>query len=278
MKPLIGILGLGSMGDPIARRLVEAGYIVVGHDINPAAAKKLATAGGRIVSSTEQLAKESDLLLVLLVDDLQVRDACTGAGKIIANMKSDTVVVIMSSVSPDLCLELANEAESKGVHVIDAPMVRGEAAASAGTILLLLGGSSAIVRRCLPVFKCFATDWSHLGAVGSGQVAKMANNMLLWSAVVANYESLEFARSLGIDLKILRETLKISSGDNWALRSWDLLTAQAKWWDQKDLSGLLETAKRHNVDMPLTRILLEMMKPLRPQVAQKLLGGRKPSA
>jgi 3-hydroxyisobutyrate dehydrogenase-like beta-hydroxyacid dehydrogenase len=263
-KPVVGMIGIGAMGAPMAKRILAGGYPVVGYDINPQALEELREGG---LKSTAEVAKRADIILIVLVDDPQVREA---AKEIFANAKRGTVIAVMSSVTPDLCIELAKEASTKGLQLIDAAMVRGLQAAKDGKLLLMIGGESAAVERCMPVFRCVAADTSHLGAVGAGQVGKMVNNMLLWSAVLANYEGIEFARKFGVDLGLLRESLKISSGDNWALRVWETIAAQPKWWDQKDLGVMLETAAQHGIKMPLTGELKRLMVPLRPEVAQKL--------
>ena len=263
-KPVVGMIGVGAMGAPMARRILGGGFEVVGYDINPKALEELK--GGAAKSSAE-VAKRADILLIVLVDDPQVREA---SKEIFANAKRGSVIAVMSSVTPDLCIELAKEATAKGLQVIDAAMVRGLQAAKDGKLLLMIGGESAAVERCMPVFRCIAADTSHLGTVGAGQVGKMVNNMLLWSAVLANYEGIEFARKFGVDLGLLRESLKISSGNNWALGVWETIAAQPKWWDQKDLGVMLETAAQHRIEMPLTEELKRLMVPLRPEVAQKL--------
>jgi 3-hydroxyisobutyrate dehydrogenase-like beta-hydroxyacid dehydrogenase len=266
-KPVVGMIGVGAMGAPMARRILAGGFPVVGYDINPQAKSSLKEMKGEALGSAAEVAKRADIILIVLVDDPQVREA---SKEIFANAKRGSVIAVMSSVTPDLCVDLAKEGAAKGLKVIDAAMVRGLQAAKDGKLLLMIGGDNEAVERCMPVFRCIAADTSHLGAAGAGQVGKMVNNMLLWSAVLANYEGIEFARKFGVDLGLLRESLKISSGDNWALRVWETIAAQPKWWDQKDLGVMLETAAQHRIEMPLTEELKRLMVPLRPEVAQKL--------
>ena len=261
-KPVVGMIGVGAMGAPMAKRILAGGFDVVAYDINPKALEGL-----KGLKSSADVAKQSDIILIVLVDDPQVREA---SKEIVSNAKRGSVIAVMSSVTPDLCIQLEKEASAKGLELIDAAMVRGLQAAKDGKLLLMIGGEKDAVERCMPVFRCVAADTSHLGAVGAGQVGKMVNNMLLWSAVLANYEGIEFARKFGVDLGLLRESLKISSGDNWALRVWETIAAQPKWWDQKDLGVMLETAAQHRIEMPLTHELKRLMAPLRPEVAQKL--------
>ena len=268
-KPVVGMIGVGAMGAPMAKHILAGGFPLLGYDINPQARANLKEMRGEALGSAAEVAKRADIILIVLVDDPQVREA---SREIFANAKRGTVIAVMSSVTPDLCIELAKEAGAKGLHVIDAAMVRGLQAAKDGKLLLLIGGNKEAVERCMPVFRCVATDCSHLGGPGAGQVGKMVNNMLLWAAVLANHEGLQFARKLGADIHLLREALKISSGDNWALRVWETIAAQPKWWDQKDLGVMLETAAAHDIDMPVCEELKRLMVPLRPEAAQKLFG------
>lgn len=277
--PVVGVIGLGEMGGPMARHMLAGGFRVIGYDLRPEALAALEALGGKPAASVPALARDCDIVIVIIIDDDQVRSACTGADGIFANARPGTVTAVMSSVSPDLCVELDRSATAAGMHFIDAPIVRGAAAAAAGKLLMLLGGSKEVVERCLPAFGCFASDHAHLGGPGAGQVGKMVNNMILWAAVVANHEGFRFARSMDIDVDLLRETLKASAADSWVLRTWDVITQQKHWWDQKDLASMLETAARHDADLPLTGTLKELMKPLRPEVAQTLFrkpGGAAP--
>jgi 3-hydroxyisobutyrate dehydrogenase-like beta-hydroxyacid dehydrogenase len=255
------------MGAPMAKHILAGGFPVVGYDIDPQAKANLKDMKGEALASAAEVAKRADIILIVLVDDPQVREA---SKEILSNAKRGSVIAVMSSVTPDLCMQLGREASAKGFQLIDAAMVRGLQAAKDGKLLLMIGGDKEAVERCMPVFRCIAADTSHLGSVGAGQVGKMVNNMLLWSAVLANHEGIQFARRFGVDLGLLRESLKISSGDNWALRVWETIAAQPKWWDQKDLGVMLETAAQHGIEMPLTEELKRLMLPLRPEVAQKL--------
>lgn len=255
----IGLIGLGAMGSRMARRLVDSGHRVVGYDLDAAARGALTAMGGTALESTRQVAEQATIVLVVVIDDEQVRQACLGPDGLFANACAGTVTVVMSSVSPDSCIELARRASERGQHLIDAPMIRGEAAAAAGKLLLMVGGPKDIVDRCRAPFAAIASDCSHLGAVGTGQVGKMVNNMLLWATILANQEGIEFAKRLGVDPKVLRESLYLSSGDNWALHTWEAIVAQPKWWHQKDLAVMLGTADQHGLGLPFSAELKRQM-------------------
>lgn len=266
----VGVVGLGAMGGPIARHLVAHGHQVTGFDVDSSRMDALRKLGGRAAPSARAAAAHSELTLIVLVDDAQVVEVCLGPDGVLEGAAPDSVIVILSSVSPQTCQEVSRQAAAKGVHTLDAPMVRGEAAAQTGKLLLMVGGEARIVNRCRPIFQAFAGDLCHMGAVGAGAVGKIVNNMLLWAAVSANNEAIHFGRAFGVDPRVLREGLKLSSGDNWALREWERITAQSKWWDQKDLEGALELARTKTLSMPLMQLVKELMKPLRPEKAKRL--------
>lgn len=269
-KPVVGVIGLGAMGSPMARHMIAGGFTVVGYDVNAQALEKLRAMGGEPVESIPHLARRADVVIVIIIDDEQVKSVCVGKDGVFAHARPGSITAVMSSVSPDLCVELAAAATAAGMNFVDAPIVRGEAAAAAGKLLMMTGGDRDVVDRCLPAFRCFASDHVHLGGPGAGQAGKMVNNMILWAAVLANHEGFRFARTMGIDVDALRESLKISAADSWVLRTWDVIVQQSHWWDQKDLGSMLETASRHGADLPLAEQLKELMKPLRPEVARRL--------
>jgi 3-hydroxyisobutyrate dehydrogenase-like beta-hydroxyacid dehydrogenase len=271
-KPVVGLIGLGAMGGAKARHLLAGGFRVIGYDLNPEAMARFAALGGEPAASHADLAARSDVIIIIIVDDAQVKSVCMDAGGIFANARPGTLTAVMSSVTPDLCVELAAAATRHAQQLVDAPSVRGEAAANAGRLLVMIGGDATAVERCRPVLGCFASDLVHLGPVGSGQVGKMVNNMILWAAVYSNYEGFRFARTMGIDVAALRETLKLSAADSWVLRTWDTIAAQEHWWDQKDLASMLETGQAHGADLDLAAQLKRLMEPLRPQRARRLFS------
>lgn len=151
-------------------------------------------------------------------------------------------------------------------------MMRGPMAAEDGDLLLMVGGEAPVVERCRPVFQTFASDICHLGGLGLGQVGKSVNNLLLWASVVAIAEGIGLARALGVDVGALREALQRSSADSWVLREWDRICRIPRWWDQKDLEGILRLAARADSAAPLAAGLKELTKPMGPARAKRLFS------
>ena len=268
-----GMVGVGTMGGAIAGHLLKGGYRVTVYDVQRELVERLAQKGAQPARSPKEVAAGSELTFVVVVDDQQVQEVCLGPEGILDGTKPDAVVAICSTVQPSTCREIGAKARARGVHVLDTPMIRGVAAAQEGKLLLMVGGDAAVLERCRPVFGTFAPDLCHLGDLGSGQVGKIVNNLILWTCVVASREGLTLARSQGLDLRRLRDALLQSSADNFVLREWDRVAGQPKWWDQKDLKGVLEMAEEHRTPVPVSAMVKELMKSFGLEEARKLLAG-----
>jgi len=264
----VGIVGLGAMGRPIARHLLRRGHQVIAYDTRPEAVEAACALGARGAGSPREVGALSEVTLVIVADDAQVTEACLGTDGILAGARRGSAIAILSSVSPETCRAVGGRAEVTGVHVVDAPMMRGAMAAEDGNLLLMVGGDARVVERCRPVFQAFAPDICHLGDLGLGQVGKSVNNLLLWASIVAISEGIGLARALGVDLGALREALQHSSADSWVLREWDRICQIPRWWDQKDLQGVLHLAAEARSAAPLAATLKELMKPLGPARAK----------
>lgn len=252
----IGLVGWGRMGGMMGSFACRAGWPVVAYDPSEQARAAAEQAGATVVGSVADVAAGSDLVLLVVVDDAQVREAITGPYGVLTTARPGTIVAICPSVRPDTCTEMAVEAARRDVHVIDVALVGGERGAEAGALKLMCGGPSQVVDVCLPAFSSFAIDVCHIGDVGAGQIAKTANNLLLWSCIRANYEALTLARELGVQPGKLRAFLNIGSGANRPLAEWG---AQRLRWPKKDLEVALALAEDAGVDLPLIKSLQPLM-------------------
>lgn len=252
----IGLVGWGRMGGMMGHFAVQRGWSVTAHDPSADARAAAADAGATVVADVAEVARVSDLVLLVVVDDAQVKEAITGSRGVLESARPGTVVAICPSVRPDTCVEMAEIAAKQDVHVIDVALVGGERGAEAGALKLMCGGPSKVVDACLPAFSAFAIDVCHVGDVGAGQVAKTANNLLLWSCIRANYEALTLAERLGVRPGKLRAFLNIGSGANRPLAEWG---AQRLRWPKKDLEVALALADEAGVDVPLIKSLAPLM-------------------
>jgi 3-hydroxyisobutyrate dehydrogenase-like beta-hydroxyacid dehydrogenase len=244
------------MGAAIGRHLLARGWPLVVADPDAAALERLTAAGARPATSAAAVASDSDLVLVIVVDDAQVEAALAGPEGALTACRPGTVVAICASVRPDTCRSLAATGGRHGVHVVDVALVRGERGAEEGSLALMCGGPEHVLDACRPAFDAFATDVCRLGDVGAGQAAKTANNILLWACLRADVEAQRLARAFGVEPARLREALAVGSGANRPLAEWGRHRLR---WPAKDLEVARALAAEAGVQVPLVEALAPLM-------------------
>ena len=254
----VGIVGLGKMGRPIARHIARKGFKVAGYDINNATAQLAEKEGCALAASISELAARSDLLLILVGFDSEVEKVIFGGDGALARMQPGSILVVSSTVAPQTVKQITARLQGKGVHLVDAPLTRGEEAAEQGRLLVLAGGDPDAVERCRPVFAAFSNAIHYLGPTGAGQVGKLVNNLILWSCMSANFEGLKLGEALGVDPEVLRRALVDSSANNWSLQT----RAEEKPvpWAEKDMTIVLKEADLARVSLPLCGTVKEVIK------------------
>ncbi len=245
------------MGLPMGRHLLRAGFTVRGFDPHAPQQAALSEAGGIALRSVSAVARQSEAVLIMVADDAQVKDVTAG---VLEAAKPGTVLIISSTVKPSTCREVAAAAEKRGVKVLDAPVARGQRAAEEGTLTVFAGGERATFERCRLIFDAFGKEVVHIDEhVGSGQVAKLANNLILWAGVVAVHESLALAERLGVSPARLRAALQHGSADSYALRELHLVSLT---WPHKDLEQASEVAAEAGADLPLAKCVEALIRTL----------------
>lgn len=242
----IGLIGLGRMGRPMARRFAAAGHRVLGYDSDRAA---LAAAEVE-PQETPRAVAAADLTLVLVPDDDAVLQVASDRQGLFSAKGNGAVVAICSSVRPDTLQALAPPAAAAGFELLDLPLTKGVEAAEAGTMTLLAGGKAETVERLRPTLSTVASAVHHVGPLGAGQIAKTVNNLLLWSTLVAAAEALGLGARLGVKPAALRHALKDCSADSWVLRRLDRIQPT---WPAKDMSVALALAEEAGLALPLMR-------------------------
>jgi len=247
------------MGAAIGGHVLADARPLAVYDPVPETMAPLAEQGATACATPAEVAAQSEVVLVVVVDDAQVREALTSAGGVFDGAEDDTVVAICASVRPDTCRELAAAGAERGLHVIDSALVRGKRGAEEGQLVLYCGGPEDVVDRlraaCIP----FTEAVVHVGDVGAGQVAKTANNVLLWACIRADVEALRLGRALGVEPAKLRDALAIGSGANRPLAEWGKHRLR---WPHKDLEVALAVAVEAGVEMPLVSQLPRLMEEL----------------
>ena len=267
----VGILGLGKMGAPMARHLIAKGYNVTGYDPVDAARRNATALSVAIAESPRDVAKASDVVIVVVGFDHEVETVLFGADGVMEAARPGLIVAIGSTIAPRNAIRLAARARERGVVLLDAPLARGEQAAVAGKLLVFGAGDEAAFEACRPAFSAFASDIFHLGGPGAGQVGKMVNNLILWACTSANDEGLRLASALGVDAEKLRAALHHSSAQNWSMDLRAELSGMP--WAEKDMSIVLREADLARLSLPLCGTVKETIKDLKIRLGYGLPQG-----
>ena len=257
----VGIVGLGKMGLPMAKHLLAKGFKVAGCDPVDEARRGGRAAGVEVLDSPREVAKVSDLVIVVVGFDSEVETVVFGAAGIAAAKRSGLVVALASTVAPRYAAKLAERLAASGMVLLDIPLARGEAAAVSGKLLIYGAGDEKAFEACRPAFSAFASDIFHLGAAGAGQVGKMVNNLILWTCISANDEGLRLGEALGVDPAKLKEALSHGSAQNWAMDS--MAERSGMPWAEKDMSIVLHEADLARLSLPLAGTVKEVIKGLK---------------
>ena len=254
----IGIIGLGKMGLPMARHLRNKGFEVTAHDLNATACQSAEKVGAKIAPNARAVALESEFVIVVVGFDTEVERVVTGPDGIGSAKRSGLILGIASTVAPRTMKRLGGRLKGTGVTLLDMPLTRGEPAAEAGNLLVMVGGDAETYAICKPALESFASSIFHLGDLGAGQVGKMVNNLILWSCISANHEGLKLAERLEVDPERLRAALLESSASNWALKTRP--EEQPMPWAEKDMRIVLAEADRVRMSVPLCGVVTEVVK------------------
>jgi 3-hydroxyisobutyrate dehydrogenase len=257
----VGMIGAGRMGQPMIGHLARRGFGIGAYDIDPAKRSAVEAGGGRWQPDLAALARESEVVLICVGYDRELRALLAADGGL-KDCAPGTIVAVLSTVNPTTIVELAAEGAGRGIHVVDSPVCRGGKAADEGTLLSFVGGDAAIVERLSPVLGAYSTDIVHTGGPGTGQVAKAANNMIMWSCLVADHEALALAQRFGMDVEKLREALKLSSADNYVLRNWRVNTMA---WAEDDMAIVQQMASERGIALPQAGLNREICRALKPR-------------
>ncbi len=216
----IGFIGLGNMGLPMARNLIKAGHPVCGYDVSAAALDKFAAAGGISVRSLDVASMGVDLVITMLPAREQVREVYLAPGGVLASAKPGTLLIDCSTVDVETARAVAAAANVNELEMLDAPVSGGVAGAEAGTLTFMVGGGERAFARAKPVLEAMGKIIIPAGAAGSGQAAKICNNMILGISMIAVCEAFGLAEKLGLEPQKLFEIASQSSGQCWSLTSY----------------------------------------------------------
>ncbi len=258
MTITVGFIGLGAMGEPMAANLLAAGIDVVScANRNREPIERLATQGLREVANPAAVGAEADVVMTVVWDEAQNDRVLRGPDGAIASMAPGGAVIVMSTVSPTYCKELAAEAAESDITVLDCPisgMVKG---AVDGTLTLMIGGGAADVERCRPVLEPMGVV-SHCGPVGTGQVMKLGNNALSIGSFGLLMEIRDMVAAQGMELETFMELLNRSTGRSFVTENWPMPPKRIRFTGMpvKDMRRCLAAGESVGIEMPILSTLL----------------------
>ena len=223
MAQRIGFIGIGNQGAPIARRIVDAGFDLSLWARRSAALAEFADTPARIVGSVEELGAQCDVVGLCVLADADVAEV---AGRLLSAMQPGSVLLIHSTVSPQLCRDLARRGEGRGIAVLDAPVSGGNARAREGKMAVMVGGPADVFERVRPVLATFATTVVRLGDVGAGQLGKLVNNAVTTAKFSVSLAFLDAGEQLGLDRAALGQAMLAGAGQSFALERMVEATAE----------------------------------------------------
>lgn len=255
----VGVVGAGRMGLPIIGHLARKGFATLVHDIDAGKRAAVEERGAGWAADLAALARASEAVLVCVGYDEELRALVPEMAKA---ARAGTMVAVLSTVHPKTVQALAAAQAGRGLTVLDATMCRGGQAADEGKLLCFVGGEPENVERLRPVLGAFASDIVHTGAAGSAQVAKAANNLILWACLVADHEALALAQCHGLDVEKLRQALLKSSAMNDALAKWG---TQTMAWADDDMGIVADMARDCSLTLAQADVTREICRALKPR-------------
>ena len=263
---VVGVAGLGDMGAGIASSIIRT-FPMVAFDLRPAAVERFVAMGARPAESLAALADQCDVAVVVVVDDAQVKSVVGALFRHPGRLRS---IIVSSTILPKTAIELSQQADELGLDLIDAPVSGGAEKASRGTITVLVGGKDDAVKRCWPVLESFGGNVFHIGPIGAGSVAKLANNLLSLGGNMLQLEAMQLADAYGVPEDALISFLTVSTGDSRNIHTWGRLDRVRRThtlagtpaiYDifSKDVKAAAEAAGQQGVTLPITAGIGAMM-------------------
>jgi 2-hydroxy-3-oxopropionate reductase len=266
----IGFIGLGIMGKPMARNLLKAGYELVVFDVVPERMEELVQAGGAAGSSSKDVAARSEVVITMLPNSPHVREAVLGRDGVLEGAKPGTILVDMSSIAPLASQQIAARAQEKGVAMLDAPVSGGEPKAVAGTLAIMVGGPRETFEQVKDILGKMGASVTHVGEIGSGNITKLANQIIVALNIAAMSEAMVLATKAGVDPERVFQAIRGGLAGSAVLDAKMPLALKGNFKPGfrielhiKDLANALDTAHELGVPVPLSSAVMEVMQALK---------------
>jgi 3-hydroxyisobutyrate dehydrogenase len=265
----VGFIGLGIMGRGMARNLRAAGFPLYVYNRTASRMTELADSGAVATTSPADLAARCDVVITCVSDTPDVEAVIDGPTGVIAGMRAGTLVIDMSTISPQATVALAARINAKGGSMLDAPVSGGSEGAAKGTLSIMVGGSDVDFARALPVFQAMGKNIVHVGAQGAGQTVKLVNQILVVGNALAMSEALLFAQAGGVDVTKALTAVSGGAAGSWMLSNRGPQILNRDWrpgftidLQQKDLRLVLDAADDVGVPLPGTALIFQLYRTL----------------
>ena len=266
----IGFIGLGIMGKPMAKNLLKAGYNLIVYDIKSDPVKELVQAGAKAGNSPEDVAARSEVIITMLPNSPEVKEVVLGDKGIIFGAKSGTVLIDMSSIAPLVSQEISEKLQPKGITMLDAPVSGGEPKAIAGTLAIMVGGPQKTFDEVKGILEVMGASVRRVGEIGSGNITKLANQMIVALNLGAMSEAMVLATKAGVDPQEVYQAIRGGLAGSTVLDAKMPLVLKGNFKPGfrielhiKDLMNALNTAKELGVPAFLSSQVMEIMQALK---------------
>jgi 3-hydroxyisobutyrate dehydrogenase len=263
MSNKVAFIGLGVMGFPMAGYISKAGHDVTVYNRTAAKAEKWAqTYKGKTASTPAEAAKEADFVFTCVGNDNDLKEVTTGPEGAFQNVKKGAVFIDNTTASAKVARELFNIATEKGFGFLDAPVSGGQAGAENGALTVMVGGEESDYQKAEPVIDCYSKKIKLLGSAGSGQLAKMVNQICIAGLVQALSEGIRFGQNAGLNVEDVIEVISKGAAQSWQMENRFKTMIEDKFdygfavdWMRKDLGIAMEEAKSNGSKLPVTEIV-----------------------
>jgi 2-hydroxy-3-oxopropionate reductase len=266
----IGFIGLGIMGKPMAQNLLKAGYELTVYDVVPERVDELVKAGARRSSCGKDVAARSEVVITMLPNSPHVREAVLGPNGVLDGARPGTILVDMSSIAPSASQEIAAKAQEKGVAMLDAPVSGGEPKAVAGTLAIMVGGPQETFDQVKDILARMGSSVTRVGEIGSGNVTKLANQIIVALNIAAMSEAMVLATKAGVDPEKVFQAIRGGLAGSAILDAKMPLALKGNFKPGfrielhiKDMANALDTAHELGVPIPLSSMVMEIMQALK---------------
>ena len=263
----ISFIGIGLMGLPMAKNILKAGYSLKVFNRTQNKAEPLKEFGAEIVSSIDDVVKESDVVITMLTDDGAINDVMESSN-FLENLKSGTTVIDMSSIKPTTAVKHGDNLKSKNINYLDAPVSGGTIGAEEASLAIMVGGEQSVFNGVIDVFKTMGNP-TLVGPVGSGQVSKLANQIIVGLTIGAVAEAVTLCEKAGADPNKMIKALSGGWADSKILQTHgkrmvdkDFSPKGKTYTHLKDMNNILECANSYNTHLPISNLVKEMYKTL----------------